>query len=115
MATKRERPRNPTQTEPTVNATSKGFEFNPGGLSGVPGELRAGLQRFLSGRERQINSQTHRTLACVGGPFAGKTIDIAEGSDGTAHFAVGAFAGRYVVRKPRDSRSGEYAEWRQES
>jgi hypothetical protein len=94
-----------------MSSKPKAFEFNPGGLAGIDSGLRAGLQRYLATRENEINSQAHRTLRCVGGPFHSQTIDLAADADGTAEFRVGEFAGRYIVRTPRDPRSGTWAEW----
>lgn len=76
---------------------SSGFTFNPQALTGVEPQLRAGLNKYLRGREREINAVEHTALACHGGPFAGSTIALEAGQRHSTTFTVGKWSGRYEV------------------
>lgn len=81
-----------------------GFLFNQAALNGVDAPLRSGLRKYLSAREREINSTAKRRVNCVGGPFGGQTIDLDADSNCSATFTVGKWSGRYVAQ-------GIWAEW----
>ena len=88
-----------------------GFAFNPGGVAGVDAPLRAGLNRYLRTREREINAVQRAELRCIGGPFAGNTIALEHGQTHSATFKVGEWTGRYEVRADLLGHAA-HAEWR---
>ena len=71
-----------------------GFKFNRANIAGLSATERAGVNRLLSSRERDICTVETSSVQCVNGPFEGQTIELGEGSK-TALLSIRGWIGYY--------------------
>ena len=73
---------------------STGFAFDRANIAGLDKDAQRNINRYLTAREREINTIDTVEVWCKGGPLNGQMIETQ--GEGTLDLCIGAWRGRYT-------------------